>query len=78
MRSEEDRWADPKGQFLAEVAAGPVYELLGKKGLGTDQWTAVHQPIMHDIGFHIRSGKHEVTAYDWEQFLTFADWHLKR
>jgi hypothetical protein len=76
--AEEDLWADPKGQFLAEVAAGPVYELLGKKGLGTDQWPAVHQPIMHDIGYHHRAGKHDVTAYDWDQYLTFADMHFGR
>jgi hypothetical protein len=76
--AEEDLWADPKGQFLAEVAAGPVYELLGKKGLGTDQWPAVHQPIMHDIGYHHRAGKHDVTAYDWDQYLAFADLHFGR
>ena len=76
--AEEDLWADPKGQFLAEVAAGPVYELLGKKGLGTDQWPGVHQPIMHDIGYHHRAGKHDVTAYDWEQYLTFADMHFRQ
>jgi hypothetical protein len=74
----EDLWADPKGQFLAAVSAGPVYELLGKKGLGTDQWPAVHQPIMHDIGYHHRAGKHDVTAYDWEQYLKFADLHFGR
>ena len=72
----EDLWADPKGQFLAAAAAGPVYELLGKKGLGTDQWPGVHQPIMHDIGYHHRAGKHDVTAYDWEQYLKFADMHF--
>jgi hypothetical protein len=76
--AEEDTWADPKGQFLAEVAAGPVYELLGKKSLGTDQWPGIHQPIMHDIGYHHRAGKHDVTAYDWDQYLTFADMHFKR
>ncbi len=74
--AEQDLEADPKGQFLACVAAGPVYELLGKKGLGTDQWPGVHQPIMHDIGYHHRAGKHDVTAYDWEQYLKFAEMHF--
>jgi hypothetical protein len=74
--AEEDLWADPKGQFLAEVAAGPVYRLLGKRDLGTDQWPAVHHPIMTDMGYHHRAGKHDVTAYDWEQYLAFADMHF--
>lgn len=74
--AEDDKWADPKGEFLAEVAAGPVYRLLGKQGLGTDQMPPLNTPIMHTIAFHIRSGKHEVTPFDWEQFLAFADMHL--
>jgi hypothetical protein len=75
--AEDDRWADPKGEFLACVAAAPVFELFGKRGLGTDQLPPLNQPIMRDIGFHIRTGKHEVTSFDWDQFLAFADMHLR-
>jgi hypothetical protein len=75
--AEDDRWADPKGEFLACVAAAPVFELFGKRGLGTDQMPPLNQPIMHDIAFHIRTGKHEVTSFDWDQFLAFADMHLR-
>jgi hypothetical protein len=32
---------------------------------------------MHTIAFHIRTGKHAVTAFDWDQFLAFADMHLR-
>ena len=74
---EEDRWADPKGEFLACVAAGPVFRLLGAQDLGTDQMPAIDRPIMHTIGFHVRTGKHAVTSFDWDQFLTFADMHLR-
>jgi hypothetical protein len=35
-----DYWSDPKGEFLAAVAAGPVYRLLGRQDLGTDVWPA--------------------------------------
>jgi hypothetical protein len=75
--AEDDRWADPKGEFLACVAAGPVYRLLGAEDLGTEQMPPLNHPIQHTIGFHYRTGKHEVTAYDWDQFLSFADAHLR-
>ena len=74
--AEDDKWADPKGEFLALVAAGPVYRLLGAQGLGTDQMPALNQPIQHTLAFHYRTGKHEVTDFDWEQFLKFADVYL--
>jgi hypothetical protein len=69
----EDQGGDPNGQFLAEVAAGPVYALLNKDGLDTSVMPAVEQPVQHDLGFHIRPGRHGVTAYDWDQYLKFAD-----
>jgi hypothetical protein len=75
--AEDDQWADPKGEFLACVAAGPVYRLLGAQDLGTNQMPPLNQPIMHTLAYHIRDGKHAVTAFDWDQFLTFADMHLR-
>jgi hypothetical protein len=75
---EDDRWADPKGEFLACVGAGPAYRLLGAIDLGTDEMPAIDRPIMHTIGFHVRTGKHAVTSFDWDQFLAFADMHLRR
>jgi hypothetical protein len=71
--AEEDLWADPRGEFLGVVNASPVYELLGKQGIGTDRMPAVHQPIMHTVAYHVRAGGHGITAYDWEQYLKFAD-----
>lgn len=75
--AQDDQWADPKGEFLACVAAGPVYRLSGMQDLGTDQMPPLNQPIMHTIGFHYRDGKHAVTDFDWNQFLVFADMHLR-
>ena len=74
----EDQWADPKGEFLAALAASPVYELLGKTGLPSPQMPEPNTPVQGTIGYHLRNGPHAVTAYDWEQYLSFADRHFKR
>jgi hypothetical protein len=76
----EDLWADPRGEFLAAKAAAPVYDLLlgaGAAGL-PDDMPLVDQPVGQRIGYHLRTGKHDVTAYDWQQYLDFADRHLTR
>jgi hypothetical protein len=75
--AEDDKWADPRGMFLASVAAGPVFRLLGAQDLGTDQMPELNQPILHTLAFHFRSGQHAVTPFDWDQFLAFAEMHLR-
>jgi hypothetical protein len=75
--AQGDQWSDPKGEFLGLLNAGPVFELLGRKSLRTDKMPELEQPIMHDVAYHIRSGKHDVTAYDWDQYLKFADMQWK-
>ena len=72
----EDRWADPRGEFLAALHAGPVWKLFGLSGLGVQEMPAIDQPVGATIGYHLRTGKHDVTAYDWAQYLNFADRHL--
>ncbi len=73
----EDRWADPKGEFLAAKYASPVYELFGKPALSDKEMPASDDPVRTTIGYHLRTGKHDVTAYDWRQYLEFADKFLK-
>jgi len=74
--AEEDLWADPKGEFLGGVHAGPVYHLYGLKGLETTTTPPVNSPVMNHIGYHIRSGVHDVTDYDWKRYIEFAKKHL--
>ena len=72
----EDLWADPKGEWLAAKAAGPVYALFGMQGLDD----GMPAPDVSDgdgrIGYHIRSGAHNILAFDWQQYISFMNRHL--
>ena len=72
-----DYWSDPKGEFLAAVAAEPVFRLLGKQGLGTDTMPTAGQPILHTIGYYMHDGGHGTLPGDWQYYLEFLDMHLK-
>src|SRR6185437_13536650 len=63
-----DGWADAKGTFLAEVGAGPVYRLLGKKDLGTAEFPPTETPLVNgDLAFRSHSGGH-TTGPNWPMF----------
>jgi len=74
----KDLWSDPKGEFLAASAAGRVYHLYGLKGLETDRMPAPDRSIGDRIGYHIRTGVHEITPEDWGFYIAFANRNLPR
>ena len=76
--ASEDRWADPKGEYLSLYHASPVYQLYGEPTLSSDEPPAVGETRLEGKqGYHIREGKHDILAYDWERYIRFADRYLK-
>ena len=72
----EGNWVDSRGQFLAAVAAGPVYRLLGKKDLGTAEMPAIEVGLTEgELAFRQHSGGH-TTGPNWPTFLTFASRYI--
>jgi hypothetical protein len=74
---DTDYWSDPKGEFLAAVAAGPVYTLLGKKSLGTEMMPKSGDAVLHDLGYEMHDGGHGMVPSDWDVYLRFLKMHLQ-
>ncbi len=70
----DDAWADPEGEFLGGIYAQPVYDLFDLPGLESAEMPPADTPV-HDgrIGYHIRTGGHDLTEYDWRCYLDYAD-----
>jgi len=72
-----DPFSDPEGEFFAAKAVSPVYALYGEKGITDAVMPAPEHPIGDAVAYHVRRGGHDVTAYDWKQYLDFTDRRLK-
>ena len=67
---------EESGQFMAEVAAGPVYELLGKKGLGTAEMPPIGTALISgELAFRQHEGGH-TDGPNWPAFLQFASRYM--
>jgi pimeloyl-ACP methyl ester carboxylesterase len=76
--ASDDAWADPKQEFRSCVMASPVWSLFGQTGFTATTFPAPESPINDGrIGYHLRTGKHDLTEYDWMRFADFADKHWK-
>lgn len=74
----KDTWADPKAEFRACVEAAPAWGLFDQRGFPVTTFPAPEAPL-HDgrIGYHLRTGKHDLTEYDWMCYADFADKYWK-
>jgi hypothetical protein len=72
-----DLWSDPKGEFLAAVAAEPVYNLFGLKGPETTVMPkAGEKSLLNHLAYFMHEGGHTVLPEDWKLFIEFMKKHL--
>ena len=77
--ADEDLWSDPRGEFLSLAASSPVFALWGDPPIGADEMPPLDTPLVRGRrGYHIRTGSHNLTPYDWDRFADFADRVWKR
>jgi hypothetical protein len=77
--ADQDHSSDPPAEHLSLVEGSKIYRLLGSGGLTDSAMPPLDHPIMEGaVGYHLRSGKHDVTAYDWDQYLAFAERQLRK
>jgi len=75
----DDTWADPRGEYLSAYHASKIYQLFGKNGLTSEASPPPGKAVIKShVGYHIRPGGHSVELDDWQRFLDFADYHLKK
>lgn len=75
--AQEDRWADPRGEFLSLKNADPVYALVAGDTLAATGMPEINSAVIGRMGYHIRSGQHAVTDYDWDMYLKWADSYMR-
>jgi hypothetical protein len=72
-----DKWSDPQGEFLAALAATPVYELFGKQGIEVDKLPPAGQFVGGTLAFYMHDGGHGLVPADWNVYLDFMESHLQ-
>jgi hypothetical protein len=79
------KWLDHQGSYMAAVAAGPVFRLLGAKDLGTktDDYNVEKMPAVNvsmldgQLAWRQHDGGH-TDQPNWKYFIPWADRNLKR
>lgn len=77
VTGDTDYWSDPKGEFLAAVAAEPVYRLYGKEGpTGTTPPQPNDRSLLLPLGYYMHKGGHGPVPSDWELYIEFMKRYL--
>lgn len=76
--ASKDLWADPTGTYLSLKNAEKVYSLYAIKSALPSDPPGINEPIIQSqLAYHNREGEHNLTAYDWGNFIRFANYHFK-
>ena len=79
--ASEDAWAGQEGEFHTARLASPAWELYGRKGLVAPdgKFPGADKPLQAgSVSYHMRTGEHNLTPYDWARYMDFADAHSWR
>ncbi len=69
----KDGWSDPYGEFRSLVEAEGVFKLYGLGGIGTE-WPKPDEPRhARGMAYHVRTGDHDLTLWDWQRYMDFGD-----
>jgi hypothetical protein len=72
--ADQDLWSDPRGEFLSLAASSPVFALWGDPPIRADAMPPLDTPlVVGRRGYHIRTGVHNLTPWDWARYADFAD-----
>ncbi|WP_206107932.1 dienelactone hydrolase family protein [Paludisphaera rhizosphaerae] len=72
--ADADFWADQRGEFLSLANAAPAYAIYGLPGFQPNEMPPLESPATRGkVGYHIRTGVHDLTPYDWQRYMDFAD-----
>ncbi len=74
---DTDYWSDPKGEFLAAVAARPVFELFGTRGPATDAFPPAGELVGDTLAYYMHDGGHGMVPGDWAVYLDFLEKQFK-
>ena len=71
-----DDWAGQPGEWWAAKLASPAWELYGRQGLDAASFPPPDTPQQKGfVSYHIRTGSHDLTPYDWKCYMDFAVRH---
>lgn len=77
--AEQDGWSDPKSEYMAAYMASDAWKLLGLPGLvnaPADYPKAVCHYDEGTVGYHLRTGEHFMSRYDWLSYIKYFDKHF--